>query len=111
MVLFSFSPSVGFVNDKFPGIHEHHHQHSAGENVVGGNFALVVRVPHKSEAGLTGGAVGDGARGRGGPGLATQVGGATCWTVRLRTGIASGRAHGRVRAEIWAASKPGAVGK
>ena len=33
---------VGLVDYKFPGINQHHHQHAAGENIVGGNFALVV---------------------------------------------------------------------
>src|SRR6202035_2788647 len=41
------SVSVRFVDYKFPGINQHHHQHSAGENVVGGDFALVVGVPHE----------------------------------------------------------------
>src|ERR1700756_3825764 len=32
----------GLVDDKFPGVNQHHHQHAAGENIVGGDFALVV---------------------------------------------------------------------
>jgi hypothetical protein len=39
---------VGLVDHKFPGINQHHHQHAAREDVVGGNLALVVRVPHIS---------------------------------------------------------------
>src|SRR5437879_4403092 len=46
--------SVGLVDHKFPGINQHHHQHSAGENIVGGDFALVVGVPHEREAALVG---------------------------------------------------------
>ena len=49
------SALVGFVDHEFPGIDQHHHQHSAGENVVGGDLALVVRVPHKGPAALVGG--------------------------------------------------------
>jgi hypothetical protein len=33
---------IRFIDGKFTGINQHHHQHSAGKNVVGGNFALVV---------------------------------------------------------------------
>src|SRR6516162_6916143 len=44
-----------FVNHKFPGIHQHHHEHSAWENVVRRNLALVVGVPHKGPAALAGG--------------------------------------------------------
>src|SRR5882762_1863854 len=54
--------SVGLVDHKFPGINQHHHQHSAGENIVGGDLALVVRVPHKRKASLIGRRVGDGPR-------------------------------------------------
>ena len=45
---------VGFVNHEFTGIDQHHHQHSAGEYVVGGDLALVVRVPHISPAAFVG---------------------------------------------------------
>src|SRR5215472_11962 len=50
---------IGFVNYKFPGIDQHHHQHSTGKNVVGGNLALVVGVPHKRKSCFAGWAVGD----------------------------------------------------
>src|SRR2546422_784620 len=66
----SLMSSVGLVNHKFPGINQHHHQHSAGENIVGGDLALVVRVPHKRKASLIGRRVRDRARrwsGTGGP--------------------------------------------
>src|SRR5215470_10562842 len=46
---------IAFVNHKFPRIHQHHHEHSAWENVVRGNLALVVGVPHKGPAALVGG--------------------------------------------------------
>jgi hypothetical protein len=48
---------VGLVDYKFPGINQHHHQHAAGENIVGGDFALVVRVPHEGKTGFTAGRV------------------------------------------------------
>src|SRR5690554_5473188 len=35
---------VGLVNDEFPGIDQHHHQHSTRENVVGCDLALIVGV-------------------------------------------------------------------
>src|SRR5437660_3454070 len=79
--------SIGLVDHKFPGIYQHHHQHSAGENIVGGDLALVVRVPHKRKASFVSGGVRDGARRRscaGGP----------------------GRADGRIRTEIGAAAVP-----
>src|SRR5215470_439745 len=60
----SWFPLQCFVNRKFPGIHQHHHQHAAGENIVGGNLALVVRVPHESKASLGGRVVRYGSRGR-----------------------------------------------
>src|SRR3984893_14972914 len=64
MGLLVLSSSVGLVDHKFPGINQHHHQHSAGEGIVGGDLALVVRVPHKRKASLAGGRVRDRARGR-----------------------------------------------
>src|SRR5439155_18585956 len=86
----SLMSSVGLVNHKFPGINQHHHQHSAGENIVGGDLALVVRVPHKRKASLIGRRVRDRARrwsGTGGP----------------------NRSDGRIRTKIGTAAKPGAV--
>src|SRR6516162_10076682 len=59
-MVFSLSSPVGlfclhaFVNHKFPRIHQHHHEHSAWENVVRGNLALVVGVPHKGPAAFVG---------------------------------------------------------
>src|ERR1700722_12376079 len=41
-----FSLLIVFVDHEFPGIDQHHHQHSAGEHIVRCDFALVVRVPH-----------------------------------------------------------------
>src|ERR1700675_59136 len=32
--------SQRLINHKFPGIHQHHHQHAAGEDIVRGNLAL-----------------------------------------------------------------------
>src|SRR5215469_8597696 len=46
--------SQRLINYKFPGIHQHHHQHAAGENIVRRNLALVVRVPHERPAALVG---------------------------------------------------------
>src|SRR5882762_10167039 len=85
------SKLVGFIDHKLPGVHQHHHHHSAGEDVVGGNFALVVRVPHESETSLIGGRVGNSARWRNGSG------GADC-------------ANGCIRTQVGAAAVPGAEG-
>src|SRR5215469_9156717 len=41
---------IGFVDFEFAGIDEHHHEHPAREDVVGGDLALVMRVPHEREA-------------------------------------------------------------
>src|ERR1700726_876942 len=43
------------VDDEFARIDEHHHEHSAGEDVVGRDLALFVRVPHERPATLVGG--------------------------------------------------------
>src|SRR5947209_10591573 len=82
--------SVGLVDHKFPGINQHHHQHSAGENIVGGDLALVVRVPHKRKSSLAGGRVGDRARRR------RRAGGTAC-------------AHGRIWPKIGTAAVPRSV--
>src|SRR3989440_5442333 len=85
-----FLALVRFVNHELTRIDEHHHQHAAGEYVVGGDLALVMRVPHEGEPGLARRGVGDRARG---------------WR-------RSGRTRGsnrRVRAQIGAAAVPRAV--
>src|SRR2546429_5946324 len=46
--------SQRLINHKFPGIHQHHHQHAAGEDIVRRNLALVMRVPHKRPTALAG---------------------------------------------------------
>src|SRR5438445_9432884 len=79
--------SVGLVDHKFPGINQHHHQHSTGESIVGGDLALVVRVPHERKASLIGRRVGDCAR---------------RWSC---TG-GPDRADGGIRAKIGTAAKP-----
>src|SRR6266478_3908222 len=43
---------IRFVDHEFARIDEHHHEHAAREHVVGGDLALVVRVPHEREATL-----------------------------------------------------------
>src|SRR6266480_286431 len=86
----SLMSSVGLVNHKFPGINQHHHQHSAGENIVGGDLALVVRVPHKRKPSLTGRRVRDRARRRSGT-------------------RGAGRSDGGIRTQIGTAAVPGAV--
>src|SRR5215469_13864950 len=48
-------PSLRFVDDKFACIHQQHHEHAAGEDVVRRNLALVVGVPHERPATLVGG--------------------------------------------------------
>src|SRR5215469_18076337 len=65
-----------FVNHKFPRIHQHHHEHSAWENVVRGNLALVVGVPHKGPAALGGGVELEVGRVQGGAARVHGVGGA-----------------------------------
>src|SRR6478735_6431315 len=45
-----FSWLERLINDELPEINQHHHQHAARENIVGGNFALVMRVPHERKA-------------------------------------------------------------
>src|ERR1700687_3518945 len=47
--------SQRLVDHKFPAIHEQHHEHASGEDVVSGDFALVVGVPHKRPTALVGG--------------------------------------------------------
>src|SRR5262249_10579870 len=96
---------VRFVDYEFAGIDQHHHQHAAGEDVVRGDLALVVRVPHEGETGFRGWVVGDGA-------------GRRCSSCRAaRGGIPSAcagserRACGCIRAKVWAAAEPRAVGK
>src|SRR6266480_6662753 len=86
----SLMSSVGLVNHKFPGINQHHHQHSAGENIVGGDLALVVRVPHERKTRFACGGVRDGAR-------------------RRRCAGGPGRADGRIRTEIGATTVPRTV--
>src|ERR1700758_403692 len=76
----SLSLSVGLVNHKFPGINQHHHQHSAREDVIGSNLALVMRMPHKREAALV-------AR------VGLRVGG-------LQIRVGPGCTGGRIRTEI-----------
>src|SRR5215470_18943355 len=50
---------VRFIDEELTRIDEHHHQHAAGENVVGGDLALVMRVPHEGEARLGSRRIGD----------------------------------------------------
>src|SRR5258708_28509009 len=50
---------VRFVDHEFARIDEHHHQHAAGEDVVGGDLAFVMRVPHESKACFAAGRVRD----------------------------------------------------
>src|SRR5437879_1119889 len=88
--IFLSSLSIGLVDHEFPRINQHHHQHSAGENIVGGDLALVVRVPHKRKASLAGGRVGDRARRR------RRAGGTAC-------------AHGRIWPKIGTAAVPRSV--
>src|SRR6267378_5367045 len=71
-ILFFLVASVGLVYDEFPRINQHHHEHSAGENIVGGDFALVVGVPHEGKAGLAAGRVRNRARGRSATALAAR---------------------------------------
>jgi len=87
----SFLGSVGLVNHKFTGIHQHHHQHAAGENIVRRNLALVVRVPHVSPAALV-------------VRVALRVS-------RLETAGRPRSPGGRIRTEIGAAAIPRAVGE
>src|SRR5205823_11320166 len=87
-----FLALVRFVNHELTRIDEHHHQHAAGEYVVGGDLALVMRVPHEGEARLRGRWVGDRAGGRRGP-------------------RGAGRPDRRVRTQIGAAAEPGTVGE
>src|SRR5436305_14927279 len=49
--------SLSFVYVKDRRINQHHHQHSAWEYVVGGDFALVMRVPHERVSSFRGGRV------------------------------------------------------
>jgi len=44
-----------FVDHEFARIDEHHHEHPARKYVVGGDLALIVRVPHVGPAALVGG--------------------------------------------------------
>src|SRR4029077_417675 len=87
---------VRLVDLKFPGINQHHHHHSAGENIVGGDFALVVRVPHESKARFAAGGIGNGAGGRRGA-SAAAVGSIGLGAVGAE---ATSRASGRVGTEI-----------
>src|SRR5882762_2243490 len=82
--------SVGLVDHKFPGINQHHHQHSTGENIVGGDLALVVRVPHKRKTSFARGGVRDRAR-------------------RWRCAGGPGRTDGGIRTEIGASTVPRTV--
>src|SRR3954454_749260 len=88
----SCSPRLlGFIDYEFPGIDQHHHQHSAGKYVVGGDLALIVRVPHEGKAALAG------------------------W-IGLRTGrrnesIGADRASGGIIAQVGTAAEPRAVGQ
>src|ERR1035438_393722 len=88
MSLFS-SLSILFIDYEFPGIDQHHHQHSAGKHVVGGNLALVVRVPHKCPAALVGR-------------VALRVGG-------QESAGGPGCAGGGIRPQVRTAAKPDAV--
>src|SRR6267378_4066047 len=45
-----FSPSKCFVDVPDRGINHHHLQHAAWENVVRGDLALIVGVPHERDA-------------------------------------------------------------
>src|SRR5207245_4126102 len=65
-------------------------QHPTWENIVGGNFALIVRVPHESKASLTGGRVRDRARGR------------SCTRGAYR-------ADSCIGTKVWAAPEPGTI--
>src|SRR5271157_1028872 len=91
LLISSVSSSHGLIDDEFPGIDEHHHEHSARKNVVGSNLALIVRVPHKRPAALVGG-------------VSLHVG-------RLKTTGGPGSAGGGVRTQIRTATIPGAVGE
>src|ERR1019366_6094358 len=72
-VLIVFPPSsVALVDYKFPGIDQHHHQHSAGERITRCDLALVVGVPHKRKARLARGRVRDRARRRSDTGAAAR---------------------------------------
>src|SRR5580704_19481270 len=83
---------IGFVNRKFPGIDNHHHQHSSRENVIGGNLALVVGVPHKRKSCFARWTVGD------------RAGGRSC-------SDRSGCPNSGIRSEIRTASVPRAIGQ
>src|ERR1035438_9454734 len=82
--------SVRLIDHKFPGIHQHHHQHAAGESVARSDLALVVRVPHEGKPRLAGGRVCDRPR------RWSHTGGA-------------GRTNRRIRPEVGTAAVPGAV--
>src|SRR5215469_5031905 len=109
-MVFSLSSMVAstalhaFVNHKFPRIHQHHHEHSARENVVGGNLALVVGVPHKGPAALVGGVELEVGRVQGGAARVRGVGATSTYARDRAVGIAyAGRHRGtqvRVRTEV-----------
>src|SRR4051794_16860544 len=82
---------LGFIDYEFPGINQHHHQHSARKYVVGGDLALIVRVPHEGKAALAG-------------------------RIGLRSGrrnesIGADRASGGIIAQVGTAAEPRAVGQ
>src|SRR5215469_14778345 len=95
----------GLINYKFTGIHQHHHQHSSGEDVVGGNFALVVGVPHEGEASFGARGIGNRPRGRSCSGLSAIPSS----VVLHRIGLASSRSNGRVRPQVGTSAIPRTV--
>src|SRR5215475_5412925 len=111
LVRIASSPSIGFIDHKFPGIDQHHHHHSARKNIVGGDFALIVGVPHKRKAGFTSRWIRDGARRR------SRAGGSAAWRVDCtwiwiaRIASSKGRPARRIRPQIGASTKPGTIGQ